>query len=184
MISFQKEENEIIIYSEQVLLHGMFSPKVVQPNAWSHKAALVFECVYFSTPHWKKNSNRAAFFFSTTLHPILSSPDYSFVCHFHPLFFPPKAVSSFSFSPHPTTAAGLFGHWSVDQVENLKRVVKKKEKTSSTLHIQSPADIPFPNVFPKLLIKWPPSTISYRYYRHRVVKTNRDEGERYPTKGD
>ncbi len=53
---------------------------------------------------------------------------------------------------------------------------KKRKKTSSTLHIQSPADIPFsfPNVFPKLLIKWPPS-ISYRYCR--VVKT-KETGEK------
>jgi hypothetical protein len=68
---------------------------------------------------------------------------------------------------------------------------KKKEKTTSTLHIQSPADIPFSFlnicVFPKLLIKmastWPPLlSISYRY---RVVKTSREGKDidvGYPTK--
>jgi hypothetical protein len=34
-------KDEIIIYSEQVL-GGMFSPKVVQLDAWSKKASLLF----------------------------------------------------------------------------------------------------------------------------------------------
>lgn len=82
----------------------MFSPKVVQPNAWSHKAALVFGCIFFH-PSLEKEFESSCFF-------LFHNPSSDslitrlFVClPFPPSLFPPKAVSSFSFSPRPTTAA-------------------------------------------------------------------------------
>ena len=62
---------------------------------------------------------------------------------------------------------------------------KKKEKTTSTLHIQSPADIPFSFlnrcVFPKLLIKmastWPPPLPLYFLSIHGCK--NQQRGKRH-----